>query len=129
MLIVDDNATNRLVAEAFCEMFGCTSESVEDGVEALEAVGRTAFDLILMDINMPRLDGVGATRVIRDLPGPASRTPIVALTANAEPENVRRYLAAGMQDVVEKPVRAERLGQALALAGSLVEPEGRAEAA
>src|SRR5690606_9264548 len=62
ILIADDNATNRVVAQALCEMFGCTSETVEDGQEAVEAVQSRPFDLILMDIKMPRLDGVGATR-------------------------------------------------------------------
>lgn len=109
VLIVDDNATNRMVAEALCEMFDCTSEQAVDGVEALEAVKARSFDLILMDIKMPRMDGVAATRAIRALDGPAARTPIIALTANADPEDVRGYLEAGMNDVVEKPIKAERM--------------------
>ncbi|ATQ41914.1 response regulator [Caulobacter mirabilis] len=113
VLIVDDNATNRMVAEALCEMFDCTSEQAVDGVEALEAVKARHFDLILMDIKMPRMDGVAATRAIRDLPGTAARTPIIALTANADPEDVRGYLEAGMNDVVEKPIKAERMLAAL----------------
>jgi two-component system, sensor histidine kinase len=113
ILIVDDNATNRMVAEALCEMFDCTSEQVVDGVEAVEAAGTGRFDLILMDIKMPRMDGVAATRAIRELGGPASLAPIVALTANADPADVQNYLAAGMQDVVEKPIKPERLAQVL----------------
>lgn len=113
ILIVDDNATNRMVAEALCEMFDCTSEQVADGVEAVEAARNGGFDLILMDIKMPRMDGVAATRAIRDLPGPAGAAPIVALTANAGPEDVAVYLAAGMQDVVEKPIKPERLAAVL----------------
>ncbi len=113
VLIVDDNATNRMVAEALCEMFECTSEQAVDGVEALEAVQARAFDLILMDIKMPRMDGVAATRAIRALPGPVARTPIIALTANADPEDVRAYIEAGMNDVVEKPIKAERMLEAL----------------
>jgi CheY-like chemotaxis protein len=109
ILIVDDNATNRMVAEALCEMFDCTSEQAVDGVEAVEAARMRGFDLILMDIKMPRMDGVAATRAIRALPGPAGQTPIVALTANADPSDVRGYLEAGMNDVVEKPIKAERL--------------------
>ena len=113
ILIVDDNATNRMVAEALCEMFDCTSEQATDGVEALEAVQARRFDLILMDIKMPRMDGVAATRAIRALPGLVSRTPIIALTANADPEDVRGYIEAGMNDVVEKPIKAERMLAAL----------------
>ena len=113
VLIVDDNATNRMVAEALCEMFDCTSEQAVDGLEALEAAQARAFDLILMDIKMPRMDGVAATRAIRALPGAVGRTPIIALTANADPEDVRSYIEAGMNDVVEKPIKAERMLQAL----------------
>jgi signal transduction histidine kinase/CheY-like chemotaxis protein len=113
ILIVDDNATNRVVAQALCEMFGCTSETAEDGVEAVEAVRDRPFDLVLMDIKMPRMDGVQATQAIRALSGPVSRIPIVALTANADPEDARRYLSIGMAAVVEKPIKPERLRMAM----------------
>ena len=109
ILIVDDNATNRVVAQALCEMFGCTSETVEDGVEAVAAVQERPFDLILMDIKMPRMDGVQATQAIRALDGPVSIIPIVALTANADPDDAKRYVASGMACVVEKPIKPERL--------------------
>jgi len=115
VLIVEDNAINRLVAEALCEMFDCTSEQARDGVEALEAVGTRAFDLILMDIKMPRMDGVEATRAIRALPGSTGRTPIVALTANAELRDVQVYLEAGMNEVVEKPIKPAELAAVLEL--------------
>ena len=113
ILIVDDNATNRVVAQALCEMFGCTSELAEDGLEALEAVKARAFDLILMDIKMPRMDGVQATQAIRALPGPEAATPIIALTANADPEDAKRYMSIGMAAVVEKPIKPERLRMAM----------------
>ncbi len=113
VLVVDDNATNRMVAEALCEMFDCTSETVEDGVEAVEAARTGRFDLILMDIKMPRMDGIAATRAIRSLDGPEAMTPIVALTANVDPEDARSYLAAGMCCVVEKPIKPDRLLQAI----------------
>ncbi len=128
VLIVDDNATNRMVAEALCEMFDCTSEQAVDGVEALEAVQARAFDLILMDIKMPRMDGVAATRAIRALPGPVARTPIIALTANADPDDVRSYIEAGMNDVVEKPIKAERMLEALQSALEGVEAAASAAA-
>ncbi|MFC3071020.1 response regulator [Phenylobacterium soli] len=109
VLVVDDNATNRMVAQALCEMFDCTSESAVDGVEALEAARAGRFDLILMDIKMPRMDGISAARAIRDLPGEAGEVPIVALTANADPDDAADYLAAGMDGVVEKPMKPEHL--------------------
>ena len=91
-----------LVAETLCEMFGCTSESVEDGLQAVAAATSGRFDLVLMDIKMPELDGVGATRRIRALPGAVADIPILALTANADPWDAASYLAQGMNGVVEK---------------------------
>ncbi|MBW8815528.1 MAG: response regulator [Caulobacterales bacterium] len=113
ILVVDDNATNRMVAQSLVEMFDCTSESAEDGEEAVEAARTGRFDLILMDIKMPRMDGVAATRAIRALPGPVGVTPIIALTANADPDDAAAYLAAGMNGVVEKPMKPEHLLTAL----------------
>jgi CheY-like chemotaxis protein len=113
VLVVDDNATNRMVAQALCEMFDCTCEAACDGSEAVEAAKAGRFDLILMDIKMPVMDGVAATRAIRALGGPASQVPIIALTANAEPEDAEGYLAAGMNGVVEKPMKSEHLLAAL----------------
>ncbi|KQS55756.1 response regulator receiver protein [Brevundimonas sp. Leaf363] len=113
ILIVDDNATNRVVAQALCEMFGCTSELAEDGVEALEAVTERAFDMVLMDIKMPRMDGVQATQAIRALAGPSRDIPIIALTANADPDDAKRYMSIGMAAVVEKPIKPERLRMAM----------------
>ena len=113
ILIVDDNATNRVVAQALCEMFGCTSETAEDGLDALDADQARPFDLILMDIKMPRMDGVAATQAIRALDGPASGLPIIALTANADPDDARRYVDIGMACVVEKPIKPERLRLAM----------------
>ncbi|MDP1988069.1 ATP-binding protein, partial [Phenylobacterium sp.] len=109
VLIADDNATNRLVASTLCEMFGAEAHAVEDGEAAVEAAATGAFDLILMDIKMPRLDGVAATRRIRTEGGPASGVPIIALTANADPWDAAAYMAQGMDAVVEKPIKAERL--------------------
>ncbi len=109
VLVADDNATNRLVATTLCEMFGGQVTTAEDGEQAVTAARAEVFDLILMDIKMPRLDGLGATRQIRGLPGAAARTPIIALTANADPWDAAAYLAQGMDEVVEKPIKAERL--------------------
>lgn len=134
ILIVDDNATNRVVAQALCEMFGCTSETAEDGAEAVAAVQERPFDLILMDIKMPRMDGVQATQAIRALDGPARTIPIVALTANADPDDARKYLAIGMAAVVEKPIKPERLRLAMntaleQVAAEAADPGSRTKAA
>ncbi|HLK23354.1 MAG TPA: response regulator [Caulobacteraceae bacterium] len=126
VLVVDDNATNRMVAEALCEMFECTCECVEDGAQALEAARTGRFDLILMDIRMPRMDGVEATRAIRALGGQAGAVPIIALTANADPEDAQSYVAHGMQCVVEKPIKPEKL--LLAMNAALPDTLGRAAA-
>lgn len=113
VLIADDNATNRVVARALCEMFGCTSEAAEDGYEAVEAARTGHFDLILMDIKMPRMDGIQATHAIRGFADDRAHTPIIALTANADPDDVVGYIAAGMVCVVEKPIKPERLRMAM----------------
>ena len=126
ILVVDDNATNRMVAQSLVEMFDCTSEAAEDGDEAVEAARSGRFDLILMDIKMPRMDGVAATRIIRAMSGPVGQTPIIALTANADPEDAAGYLAAGMNGVVEKPMKPEHLLTALQQA---LNPDARAAAA
>jgi signal transduction histidine kinase/CheY-like chemotaxis protein len=116
VLIADDNATNRMVAETLCSMFECTSQSVVDGAEAVDAMGSGAFDVVLMDIKMPRMDGLEAARRIRALQGPASEAPIVALTANADPWDAAEYLEAGMDAVVEKPIKPAALLAAMTAA-------------
>lgn len=123
VLIADDNTTNRVVAQALCEMFGCICETVEDGVQAVEAVLTGDFDLVLMDIKMPRMDGVEATRHIRALAAPANNVPVIALTANADPDDAQGYINAGMLCVVEKPIKPERLRMAMNLALSPVEEQ------
>jgi signal transduction histidine kinase/ActR/RegA family two-component response regulator len=109
VLIADDNATNRMVAETLCQMFECDCESVEDGAQAVERARDGDFDLILMDIKMPVMDGLEAARRIRALPSPAARLPIIALTANADPFDAEAYLAQGMDAVVEKPIKPDLL--------------------
>ena len=99
VLVADDNAANRFVAGKLLEMFGCTAEMVENGCEAVAAVAARPFDLVLMDIKMPVMDGVQATRAIRALPAPAGALPILALTANADERDERDYVAAGMNGV------------------------------
>ena len=88
-------------------------------------------DVVLMDIKMPRMDGVEASRAIRGLSGAAGRVPIIALTANADPEDAAAYVASGMASVVEKPIKAESLFSALvqALSPAAEDPAARDAAA
>lgn len=122
VLVADDNAANRFVVGKLLEMFGCSCEMVETGEAAVEAVRERRFDLVLMDIKMPVMDGVEAARRIRDLPGTAGRLPIVALTANADERDAQDYLAAGMNGVAQKPVQPEALLNAIRRAMSEAEP-------
>ena len=115
VLIVDDNATNRFVAAKVLELFDCSAEAVEGGQEAIERVQTGAFDLVLMDIKMPGMDGVQATRLIRSLSGPVADIPILALTANADPRDEAEYLAAGMNGVAQKPIQPDVLLNAIRL--------------
>ena len=110
ILIVEDHPLQHLyLHHLFSELGEFHLESARDGEEALAHLKKNEFDLVLTDLLMPRMDGVAATRAIRALDGPVSRTPIIALTANADPDDVRSYLEAGMNDVVEKPIKAERM--------------------
>lgn len=127
VLVVDDNATNRFVAGKVLELFGCSHETAENGREAVERVGEGRFDLVLMDVKMPVMDGVQATRAIRALPGPASTIPILALTANADPRDEIEYRAAGMDGVAQKPIQPEVLLDAIRRV--LADPEPEAAAA
>jgi signal transduction histidine kinase/ActR/RegA family two-component response regulator len=113
VLVVDDNETNRLVAAMLLDAAGCSYEMAEDGFVAVEKVQSRPFDLVLMDVKMPRLDGLEATRLIRGGEGSRRDIPIIALTANADREDARRYLSAGMDAVVRKPIKAEELYAAM----------------
>lgn len=104
VLIVDDHPTNREVARLMLAPLGCEIFEAVDGVEAVEMASTTPFDLILMDVRMPRMDGLAATRAIRALGGDLVRTPILAVTADAMPEDAARCLEAGMDGHVAKPL-------------------------
>ncbi len=87
---------------------------VANGSEAVSAVIRVPYDLVLMDIQMPEMDGMTATRKIRDLSSEVGRIPIIALTANAMKGDREKYIEAGMTDYVSKPVNPQRLFEAIA---------------
>jgi signal transduction histidine kinase len=105
ILIVEDNAMNRLVAEGLLSSEGALVTLAHDGYQALEILEATVdFDLVLLDIQMPGMDGYEVARKIRALTGDASRLPIVAMTANVMPDDVALCLAAGMDDHMGKPL-------------------------
>ena len=122
VLIVDDHPTNREVARLMLAPLGCEIFEAVDGVEAVEMSSASPFDLILMDVRMPRMDGLAATRAIRALGGDHIHTPILAVTADAMPEDAARCLAAGMNGHVAKPLTHARLFAAIdAVMGANVE--------
>ena len=112
ILVAEDNSTNRLVILAELNCLKYSAEAVLNGAEAVEAVMRGGYDLVLMDCEMPVMDGYEATRSIRGSDHP--RIPIVALTASAMPEDRERCLRAGMDDYLAKPVELRQLGAVLA---------------
>jgi signal transduction histidine kinase/ActR/RegA family two-component response regulator len=114
VLLVDDHPVNRELGVAILGMLGFTSDIACDGGEAIAAAQRRAYDAILMDVHMPGVDGLAATRAIRALDGAAGRTPIIAMSADVLPEQIDRMYAAGMVDSIAKPVRVEDLHAGLA---------------
>jgi polar amino acid transport system substrate-binding protein len=108
ILIVEDNATNQRVVEGLLGKRGHQTSVVNHGREAIEALERGDFDLVLMDVQMPVLDGLEATRIIRRNPRWHS-LPIVGLTAHAMAGDREQCLAAGMNDYLAKPVRPPAL--------------------
>ncbi|WP_176084505.1 ATP-binding protein [Martelella sp. HB161492] len=114
VLLVEDNETNRFVAREMLKRHGCRIIEAVDGQEGVECAAKRHFDLIFMDVSMPRMDGLRATELIRSGNGASRQSIIIGLTAHALPEERRRLLAAGMQDCIFKPLRAARLAEVLA---------------
>jgi len=135
ILVAEDNAINRQVAVGLLSKMGHRAEIAKDGREAVVRVEREAFDLVLMDMQMPYMDGIAATRAIRALDGAKGAVPIVAMTANAMNGDRERCLAVGMNDYVPKPIDRRRLSALLgrwnerALTGAPVPPPSRQEGA
>ncbi|MEW6489260.1 MAG: ATP-binding protein [Thermodesulfobacteriota bacterium] len=114
VLLAEDDAVSRAVAKAYLEKMGHRVTAVGDGREALATLDREAFDVVLMDVRMPRLDGVEAVRRLRELEATrGGRTPVVALTAHAIHGDRERFLAAGMDDYLSKPLEFPELGAVL----------------
>ena len=116
VLVADDNAINRMVTERMLQRGGHTVALAENGLQAMEMVLAGRFDLVLMDVQMPEMDGLAATVAIRRAETTSRRTPIVGLTAHAFRGDRDRCLDAGMDDYVAKPVRREELEAAMARA-------------
>ena len=111
VLVVEDHPVNRLILETWLNTAGHACASAENGQLAIEACASQAFDLILMDVNMPVMDGLSATRAIRSQPGPNQRTMIVVLSASAHVDDHKAGLEAGADTYLNKPVEFGRLAQ------------------
>jgi CheY-like chemotaxis protein len=116
ILAADDNAVNRLVSKTLLEQAGLTADFVENGALAVQGAQIQTYDLILMDVHMPEMDGMAATRAIRKLNNSNATIPIIALTADVLPEHVARCREAGMTAHVAKPIKPDILYAAISAA-------------
>ena len=123
VLLVEDNAINQKVARRFLERMGCEVTVAENGLEGVRAYRQTTFHLVLMDVQMPLMDGYAATREIRSLAHAETHVPIVALTADAMSGQLERCLEAGMDALLTKPLDVERLEDMLERFGLTATPE------
>ena len=123
ILVAEDNHINRMLITTYLDKFGHTYETVENGAEAVKAAESGSYDLILMDIHMPEMDGVEAAKKIRAGEAEGVHLPIIALTANAMKGDRDMYLAAGMDEYVSKPIDAKDLFMKI---GALTDPAAEA---
>ena len=125
VLVAEDNPVNQLLVTALLRRQGHVAYCVENGLKAVEAAATTAYDCVLMDMQMPEMDGITATRTIRQSGGPCANIPIIALTADASPERRRFYDNAGLTGFMTKPIDADALAGRLARIAnaSAAEPE------
>ncbi len=121
ILVAEDNDVNQILIDAVLTRMGHVVHLVANGHLAVEAVRRGDYDLVLMDLQMPGMDGIEATQAIRALDDARSAVPIIAMTANAFEEDRRACLAAGMDDYVAKPIDIEHLARAIARASVAVD--------
>jgi len=106
VLLVDDDAVSRKLSSKFLKVFGCTIDVAVDGVGAVNKMNLEKYDLVLMDIVMPKLDGVSATNLIRKFD---QGTPIISMTSNSKPNEIMTYYSSGMNDILPKPFTKEGL--------------------
>ena len=128
VLLAEDNQVNQMLATVMLQKEGHHVDVAHNGIEAVAAVRSLPYDLVLMDVNMPEMDGLEATAQIRALPRAQGKIPIIAMTANAMKGDRESYLAAGMDDYVSKPIDKNRLFAAIARHCSLPAPRPDAEA-
>lgn len=113
VLVVDDDPVNRLVATAELAALGHAAEAADSGEAALDLLARRPYDAVLLDCEMPRLDGYETCRLLRQREGGGRRTQVIALTGHSEPGAREKCLAAGMDDHLGKPLRSEELASVL----------------
>lgn len=109
VLLVEDNETNQLVLTHKLNKYGCQVDCAGNGFEALEKVADNQFDLVVMDVSMPEMDGLEATKRIRNSTGPVSRLPVIGLSAHNHLEVRQEALLAGMDDFLSKPISDQDL--------------------
>ena len=114
ILLAEDNLINQKVALRILERMGYQADLAGDGLEVLESLQRQPYDVVLMDVQMPYMDGVEATGQIHDIWQPEEQPDIIAMTANALTGDREKYLMAGMDNYISKPVRIQELMEALA---------------
>jgi len=112
VLIIDDHDASRTVCANYCDLFDHTSETARSGDEALEALNRRRFDLVVMSVELAGAAALDALQAIRSLPHPAAATPVIGLAA-PDRDEAQRWLAAGLSSVIAKPVTAARLFAAM----------------
>jgi CheY-like chemotaxis protein len=113
VLIVDDHAHSRRICAGYCDLFDHTSEMVAGGAQALEALRRERFHVVVMNVHMAEAGGLETLQAIRALPAPAGETPVIGLTAVGRHDEAQRWLGAGLADVLAKPITAAKLFAAL----------------
>ena len=115
VLIVDDHAPSRRLCAGYCDLFDHTSEMAGGVMEALAALRRARFHVVVMNVHMAESGALETLRAIRALPGPAADTPVIGLTAVGRGEAAQRWLGAGLAGVLAKPITAARLYAALSM--------------